>query len=281
MPFAISFCVKLRFLRIFSSVSPIILYLRIYRFVYFARLLHFLIILDIKEEMSMIFLGIVLLGAVLFLIVSDWLFLKKDVTKIERLKIYKDTIVIQWSILLIICIVWLVSDFSWKELFTIDSGNSEEYSSSFIAGFLTSVIIGALLFVFIMNWRAKKGDSKNLVVGNIDFLLPQTKKERLAFIFVAATAGICEEIVFRGAMAVFLFGLPFEFSLGTVAIISAVIFGIAHFYQGAKGILGTGLFGYIIFKIYMASGSLLVPIIIHFIVDLKFVLTPNGKVNLK
>lgn len=229
----------------------------------------------------MIFLGIVLLGAVLFLIVSDWLFLKKDVTKIERLKIYKDTIVTQWSILLIICIVWLVSDFSWKELFTIDSGNSEEYSSSFIAGFLTSVIIGALLFVFIMNWRAKKGDSKNLVVGNIDFLLPQTKKERLAFIFVAATAGICEEIVFRGAMAVFLFGLPFEFSLGTVAIISAVIFGIAHFYQGAKGILGTGLFGYIIFKIYMASGSLLVPIIIHFIVDLKFVLTPNGKVNLK
>lgn len=159
----------------------------------------------------MIFLGIVLLGSVLFLIVSDWLFLKKDVTKIERLKIYKDTIVTQWSILLIICIVWLVSDFSWMELFTIDSGKSEKYSSSFIAGFLISVIIGALLVAFIMNWRAKKGDSKNLVVGNIDFLLPQTKKERLVFIFVAATAGICEEIVFRGAMAVFLLGLPFEF----------------------------------------------------------------------
>lgn len=227
----------------------------------------------------MIFLGIVLLGAVLFIIVSDWLFLKKDVTKIERLKIYKDMIVTQWSIVLIICIVWLVSDFSWMELFTIDGRNSEEYSFSFIAGFLTSVIIGALLVVFIMNWRAKKGVLKQPVVGNIDFLLPQTKKERLAFTFVAATAGICEEIVFRGAMAVFLLALPFEFSIGTVAIISAVIFGIAHYYQGAKGMLGAGLFGYAIFNIYVASGSLLLPIVIHLIIDLKFVFTPNGKLN--
>lgn len=225
----------------------------------------------------MIFLGIVLLGTVLYFIVSDWLFLKRDLTKVNRLKIYSETMVAQWANLFILLFAWLISDFNWIELFKIEGSTVIEYSTPFLLGFLTSV--GVALLIFIISLRAKKGASNQLFVGNIDFLLPRTRKERLAFVFVAATAGICEEIIFRGAMAMFLLALPFNFSLSTAAVISAILFGLAHYYQGIKGMIGTGILGYIMFNLYVASGSLLLPILFHFIIDLKFVFIPNGKLT--
>ncbi|WP_169818043.1 CPBP family intramembrane glutamic endopeptidase [Caryophanon latum] len=51
--------------------------------------------------------------------------------------------------------------------------------------------------------------------------------------------------------------------------------GLAHYYQGWKGILATGIAGYALFNIYIASGSLLLPIILHFIIDAKLVLMPS------
>ena len=226
----------------------------------------------------MIFLGIVLLGAVVYIVVSDWLFMKKDLTKIDRLKMYKETILMQWSILLLVCIAWLIGDFEWHQLFTIDSIESDnmiEYSSSFIVG----VVVGLSLLIVIWTWRVKNGSKHKPVIENVSFFLPQTKRERMTFIFIAATAGICEEIIFRGAMAVFLLSLPFDWSLNTVAIISAIIFGVVHYYQGVKGMLATGLFGFVAFNIYVSSGSLLLPILIHFVIDLKFVFTPNGQLE--
>ena len=223
----------------------------------------------------MVLLGFVLFGAVAYIIVSDYLFLKKDVSKIVRVKLYKEMMFMQWTMLLLVCLAWIIGGFSWRDLVMIEGTKTLTLTGPFMTGFLTSIFIVMIVMIIIMSKNAKKESSSVPIVGNIDFMLPQTKRERIVFIFVAATAGICEEIIFRGAMAVFLLNLPFDMSLTIVAIVSAIIFGAVHYYQGWKGMIATGLFGFAMFNLYTSTGSLLLPILVHFLIDLKFVFKPT------
>jgi len=64
-------------------------------------------------------------------------------------------------------------------------------------------------------------------------ILPQSTVEMPLFFAMAVTAGVCEEFIYRGfAMAAFTrTGLP-----GWIVIlISSVLFGLAHLYQGRGG----------------------------------------------
>ena len=56
------------------------------------------------------------------------------------------------------------------------------------------------------------------------------------------TAGVCEELVYRGFMIAY-FSAALGVSFWVAAVLSSVAFGIAHFYQGPAGILRTGLVG--------------------------------------
>ncbi len=89
------------------------------------------------------------------------------------------------------------------------------------------------------------------------------------------TAGICEEVLYRGlliALAVDLLGL----SVLGAAILAVAIFAVAHVYQGLSGMLGTGLLGAVLAALYVTTGSLLLPIIVHALIDLRgLVLVPS------
>ena len=68
--------------------------------------------------------------------------------------------------------------------------------------------------------------------------LHQTKDDFMWFIPVAISAGICEELLFRG----FLMWYINEFSSIILAIIlSSILFGLAHSFQGWKGVIQSGL----------------------------------------
>ena len=92
--------------------------------------------------------------------------------------------------------------------------------------------------------------------------LVRTERERRLAVGGAATAGICEEVVFRGlfiAAAMGLLGLsPF-----TAALLSAAAFGAAHLYQGPAGMAGSAAVGLAFALLYQMSGSLLLPIVAH------------------
>ncbi|MHB8340913.1 MAG: CPBP family intramembrane glutamic endopeptidase [Mycobacteriales bacterium] len=98
-------------------------------------------------------------------------------------------------------------------------------------------------------------------------LLPATPAERRAFACVAVTAGITEELLYRG----FLTHLAGQAGLGRQAALTAVsaAFGLAHLYQGPVGMLGTGVAGYVLGDLALASGGLLLPIVVHALVDLR------------
>ncbi|MBK5912356.1 hypothetical protein CCR85_12755 [Rhodothalassium salexigens] len=90
-------------------------------------------------------------------------------------------------------------------------------------------------------------------------LLPQTPADLAAFAPVAVTAGVCEEILFRGLPFFLLADLP----AGAVLVIPALSFGTLHLYQGVLGFGVTAIAGLAFGGLYLATGSLLPVMLLH------------------
>jgi uncharacterized protein len=69
---------------------------------------------------------------------------------------------------------------------------------------------------------------------SVDSLLPQSFLEVVLWIATCATAGVCEEMVFRGYLQRQLHALTG--SLVTAVVAQGVIFGLFHAYQGWKNV---------------------------------------------
>lgn len=105
-------------------------------------------------------------------------------------------------------------------------------------------------------------------------MLPRTFVERRTYVGLAVTAGICEETLYRGFLiAVAGALLPGLGAVGLIAV-SAGLFGLAHLYQGPLGVLGTGVLGGCLATLYLGSGSLLLPVCYHVLLDLRVLLLP-------
>lgn len=88
----------------------------------------------------------------------------------------------------------------------------------------------------------------NRVVGQnetglraVRLLLPQGALEMGLWVIVCVTAGFCEEFVFRG-----YFQRQFQAITrrnGAAIVLQALIFGVAHGYQGVKGVIIIAVYG--------------------------------------
>jgi hypothetical protein len=79
------------------------------------------------------------------------------------------------------------------------------------------------------------------VAASVIALLPQTWPERFAWVVVSASAGFCEEVVYRGYVQSQLTAFTGRASLAIV--LQAALFGIAHGEQGARAIVRVALYG--------------------------------------
>src|SRR5947208_2189146 len=94
-------------------------------------------------------------------------------------------------------------------------------------------------------------------------LLPRSAAERRMFALLALTAGVCEEVLYRGfGLAALRWAAP---GLGHPALIAitAAAFGLAHLYQGPPGVVMTGLVGAYLAWIAIATGSLVPVMVLH------------------
>jgi len=57
-------------------------------------------------------------------------------------------------------------------------------------------------------------------------------------------------------------------SIAASVVISIIAFGMAHYYQGWKGVLATTAAGAFMFWLYLSSGSILKPIAVHILIDM-------------
>jgi membrane protease YdiL (CAAX protease family) len=97
-------------------------------------------------------------------------------------------------------------------------------------------------------------------------LLPKTRTERIIFVFVAITAGFCEELVFRGFL---IPSLTVVAGGGTVALLlSSALFGVLHSYQSWLGVLRAGALGALLAVPFLVSGSILPSMLSHTLIDI-------------
>jgi CAAX protease family protein len=102
--------------------------------------------------------------------------------------------------------------------------------------------------------------------GRTAAVLPHTPAEYRLFLAVSITAGVCEELLFRG----YFFAMTSHWlTLAGSAIVSAVVFGLGHAYQGWTGIVKTTVVGLVLGAIYIATGSLVWPMILHALIDVQ------------
>ena len=222
----------------------------------------------------MIWLGVFILAAVIYFVISDIQLMKKGLNSIPKKKIYQNILVSQWTLLCILIVLWWILDFQFKHLFLYEGVKSSLFikNSEMLVGAITGGVIAGVLLPLFM-----KSNKMTAAFEKIDFMLPKTLKQRITFFFIAVTAGVCEEIIFRGAVTYFFMNVPVDLPLWVIGVAGSILFGLAHWYQGISGIISTGFIGFIMFNLYIQTGSLLIPIILHFIIDVKFVFMPDWK----
>jgi membrane protease YdiL (CAAX protease family) len=105
----------------------------------------------------------------------------------------------------------------------------------------------------------------------IGWFLPHDREQRRWFACLSVTAGICEEWVLRGVVP---HGLHAKAGLSLTAalVISSLLFGWNHLYQGWKAIGSTALVGFALGLVALVSGGLLIPILLHCAMDLQLVI---------
>ncbi|TFV61314.1 CPBP family intramembrane metalloprotease [Geodermatophilus sp. DF01-2] len=105
-------------------------------------------------------------------------------------------------------------------------------------------------------------------------LLPRTRAERRLFTVVGITAGVCEEWLYRGFLLAVVAAVGGGLPTSVLVAVGAVAFGLAHAYQGVAGMVTTGVLGGVLAGLYLDTGSLLLPVLLHAVVDLRFLLVP-------
>jgi membrane protease YdiL (CAAX protease family) len=135
---------------------------------------------------------------------------------------------------------------------------------------ISGILIAIIVLLIGAQKKLKKKASQERLSNSLDKvrrMLPKTSTERAVWIVVSITAGVCEEVLYRG----WLLSL-FAAALGSVwlgLLISSIIFGFAHTYQGRNGILGTGVLGAIFGLLFIFSGSLIPGQVLHAAMDLN------------
>lgn len=187
---------------------------------------------------------------------------KPRVESSERLALYGSTIVFQWIAVAIAG--WRAS----AHRFTLEEMGLSLGQPALILG---SAILGTAVIVTLQWLNLRRiGRSTSPLRRPLQALaqriLPQSPRELLLFSALAVTAGVCEEFLYRGfAMASLTHAnLP----AWSAVLISAVLFGLAHLYQGRGGFVATMLLGLLFGFSRIWLGALLPVIAWHIGVDM-------------
>ncbi len=202
-----------------------------------------------------------------------------------RRSFYRRLLVLEWGLALLALLVWLSAP-------GVDAAAVGLRWPQQWPGPVTSLVVAAVLLFVVVSTRALRSgallDAEAAPVrrrpgegrhseppGHATLaLLPRTPGERRLFALVGVTAGVCEEWLYRGFFLAVVAALSGGLPTGVLVVVAAAAFGIAHAYQGRAGIALTGLLGGVLAALYLQTGSLLLPVVLHAVIDLRFLLVP-------
>jgi uncharacterized protein len=202
-----------------------------------------------------------------------------------RRSFYVRLLILEWGLSLLALVVWLSAP-------GVDAGQVGLRWPQQWPGPVTGLVVLLVLAFVVVSTRALRGGALLEAAEPVRragegrhsepaahatlALLPRTPGERRLFTVVGVTAGVCEEWLYRGFFLAVVAALAGGLPTGLLVVVAAVAFGLAHFYQGPVGILTTGLLGGVMAALYLQTGSLLLPVLLHAAIDLRFLLVPAG-----
>jgi membrane protease YdiL (CAAX protease family) len=178
-----------------------------------------------------------------------------------RLAGYRRIVVLQWSLIGFLGIHWV---WSGREVSAL--GLATPLHWRLAVGMAIS--LATTLFFWTQLRRVQRSEEARAEardeLASLKALLPHSPRELEAFMRVALTAGICEELLYRGFLAWFLATwMPFWLAM----VVSGVIFGFGHLYQGPVGVVKTGALGILLGGLTLLSGSILPAMVVHVAID--------------
>ncbi|MEV7007504.1 CPBP family intramembrane glutamic endopeptidase [Streptosporangium sp. NPDC051022] len=145
-----------------------------------------------------------------------------------------------------------------------------------VLGMIVGFLVAAAAGVLVLRRLAAKGRA---VPGQEAYshLLPRTAAERWYAAGLSVTAGVTEEIVYRGLLIAAGTG-ALGLSKEVAALGALAVFVAGHLYQGGRGMLMVTLAGLGLTVLYLRTGSLLLPILLHALIDLRgLLLSPQPR----
>jgi len=186
-----------------------------------------------------------------------------ETTKRDRLALYASTVAFQW---LAAAVVLWRANAHHIALARLGLAIPKPALTAIVSIVLAALVLANQLFS--LRQLATHPDEARGILPQLALkIFPQDSVERFAFLAVVVTVAVCEELIFRGfVQRVFVDwsgGLLLAGILG-----SAVMFAIAHLYQGRRGLITTFIVGMLFASIRSWTGSLLASLIAHFIADI-------------
>jgi len=181
----------------------------------------------------------------------------------DRPALYRNTLFSHWALFGIGAGLWWLSG---RPLSVV--GVRFAVDAAFIVGLILVILAIAMLIVQIA--RVRKAPQSRIDRYRQQFellepIIPTTRPELEIFNLVAVTAGITEEFLWRGFL---MWYLTQFMPVWLAAVAGIVAFGLAHAYQGWKKVPQIVLVGGAFMVLYLTTGSLLLPIVLHIAVDL-------------
>jgi len=136
-----------------------------------------------------------------------------------------------------------------------------------IAFLLVSNLILALLSLLLAHLGLP-------IEGEIQFLLPKNGTERIVWVPLSLTAGVCEEVAFRGYLITRMRLLGRNKNWILPVFVASIIFGSGHSYQGLSGFILMSVYGALFAVLFIRTGSLWPCIIAHFFQDFSALFYP-------
>jgi membrane protease YdiL (CAAX protease family) len=184
------------------------------------------------------------------------------VSRMERLSLYASTIAFQW--IMVALVAWR----AWARGYTAaDVGLASEVKwQVFLAGIVGAATLAVLQWLNLRRMGRPSTPARGLLQSLAERIFPQSSVEMLPYFALALTAGVCEEFLYRGfAMAAIIrAGSP----VWGAVLLSSLLFGLAHLYQGRGGAVGTMLLGALFGAARIGYDSLVPAVFWHSAVDL-------------
>jgi len=155
----------------------------------------------------------------------------------EKLVLYGTTIGFQW--ILLAAVAWRALA---RSLTPVELGLGRGFDATILMwSVIGALAIGSFQWFNLRRLGRMSGTVPELMRKLAERLLPQSPLESGPYAALAVTAGVCEEFVYRGFVIAAL--ARTGMAMWIVLLLSSVLFGLAHAYQGRSGIIGTTLMG--------------------------------------